>query len=164
MSNLIERTGRASASSNYEPDLLNGGPYPLYATGNMYNRTRVPPPNSILASPNGSTSSRSTSRFNGPLKLSSYHAILKQIESDQLSNTGVNDNEDLKHFDGWAVSTPLISLFLVEHLRLSRAGDVNQPDPPPASADSGHPNSQCGDMHESPTLFCDNFKLDVSNS
>lgn len=99
---LMERTGRASASSNYEPDLLNGGPYPLYATGNMYNRTRVPPPNSILASPNGSTSSRSTGRLNGPLKLSSFHAMLKQIESDQLSNTGAgnNDADDLKNFDG----------------------------------------------------------------
>ena len=41
--------GRASASSNYEPDLMNGGPYPLYATGNMYNRTRVPPPGSLLS-------------------------------------------------------------------------------------------------------------------
>jgi hypothetical protein len=97
---LMERNGRASASSNYEPDLLNGGPYPLYATGNMYNRTRVPPPSQLLSSPNGSTSSRSTGRLNGPLKLSSFHAMLKQIESDQLSNTGVNEADDLRHFEG----------------------------------------------------------------
>lgn len=100
---LMEHTGRVSASSNYEPDLLNGGPFPLYATGNMYNRTRVPPPNSILASPSGSISSRATStgRLNGPLKLSSFHAMLKQIESDQLSNTGGTElrTDELKEFN-----------------------------------------------------------------
>lgn len=37
---LIERNGRGSSSSHYEPDLLNDGPFPLYATGSMYNRYR----------------------------------------------------------------------------------------------------------------------------
>ncbi|KAI6176677.1 hypothetical protein M3Y97_00824700 [Aphelenchoides bicaudatus] len=140
---LMERTGRVSASSNYEPDLLNGGPFPLYAASNTYNRTRVPPP-VLAASPSGSTSSRTTAngRINGPLKLSSFHAMLKQIESDQLSNTAGSEQ------------------FETECLRLTSNGDISQHEPPPPSADSGNPGSQCGDGD----LFTDNFKLVVPSS
>jgi len=127
---LMERAGRVSASSNYESDLINGGPFPLYATGNLYNRTRVPPPNGMLASPNGSTSSRLA---NGPLKLASFHSILKQIDSDQINNELLDGEDTITH-----------------------------PDPPPASADSGHPGSQYS-RSTSPCLFSDNFKLDVTH-
>lgn len=41
-------------------------------------------------------------------------------------------------------------------------GSTRIPEPPPASADSGHPGSNY-DIQESPSLFSDPFKLDLLN-
>lgn len=102
-------------------------------------RTKVPP---SMASPSGSTASRTTSnsRLNGPLKLSSFHAMLKQIESDQASNPGEGlATEDLKQFDGFSSHEVLTKQeCLAEYLlKFTPNGDNVQIDQAPASGSPG---------------------------
>ncbi|KAI6214798.1 hypothetical protein M3Y94_00310700 [Aphelenchoides besseyi] len=153
---LLDRVAHAPLTDNYESDLLNGIQFPLYPSSTSYNRTRVPPSASI-ASPNGSISSRTGSLSgrltSGQLKLPSFQSILRKVDSEQLSAGGSERDytEELKTFG-------------VEQLNYLRTSDASGlPDPPPASVDSGRPNSQF-DIRESPSLFSDPFKLDVSNS
>ncbi|CAD5220199.1 unnamed protein product [Bursaphelenchus xylophilus] len=139
-------SGLRSPASNYEPDLLNSGPVPLYASSN-YNRHRVPPPGRN-GSPCGSASSQngSTCRYtgglgNGHLKLSSIQAIMRKVETENSGGSG--SDRELND-----------EIFSHNH----PSNDQTQlPEPPPASADSGNP----GSIRDSPSLFSDTFKLDV---
>lgn len=84
-------SGHRTPASNYEQDLLHGGPFPLYPQ-NTTIRHRVPPPrNGSAGSPSGSGSSQNgstsgrypTGLSNGPLKLSSIQAMVKQMDQEQ---------------------------------------------------------------------------------
>ncbi|CAD5214252.1 unnamed protein product [Bursaphelenchus okinawaensis] len=139
-------SGLRSPASNYEPDLLNSGPIPLYASN--YNRHRVAPPgrngspSGSASSQNGSTSGRYTGGIgSGHLKLSSIQAIMRKVENENSGGSG----SDREMND---------ELFTHNHLT-----DQALPDPPPASADSGN----AGSLRDSPSLFSDTFKLDVNS-
>lgn len=116
-----------------------------------------------------------------PLRLQSIQMLINRLNAEEnnknniemhnLYNTQLNGSTGREFKGIWFNFLKIILdgvncySDLNTSVRQNSFAPQNMPEPPPASADSGHPYSSGSnyDIRESPSLFSDAFKLDLSN-
>lgn len=90
-----------------------------------------------------------------PLRLQSIQMLMQRLNPEDRVSAATNEGVELSDINGGSSALPFRNY-------THRSA---YPDPPPASTDSGHPASSGSnyDIRESPSLFSDAFKLDLSN-
>uniref|UniRef100_A0A914C2R1 Uncharacterized protein n=1 Tax=Acrobeloides nanus TaxID=290746 RepID=A0A914C2R1_9BILA len=99
-----------------------------------------------------------------PLKLSNIQMLLRHLEDNDDANTQMSEPElGRLDFDHERRFDSLRRHEMPYDLQITRGTIIGPPEPPPASADSGHPGSNY-DIRQSPSIFSDPFKIDLDNS